>query len=69
MGKDATYRIVVRGELDPRYAYLFNGSRMELVEGNTVLDVADQAQLNGYLERFEELGVELLTVDQKGSVA
>ena len=66
MERGAPYRIVVRGELDDRFAYLFNGMQMERVEGTTVLTghVVDQAQLHGYIERFEELGVELLTVEQ-----
>ena len=41
---------------------------MERVEGTTVLTgrVIDQAQLHGFIERFEELGLELLTVEQTG---
>jgi hypothetical protein len=31
--------------------------------------VADQAQLHGYIERFEELGLELITVEQTGTSA
>ena len=64
--KRATYRIVVRGELDSRFAYLFNGMQMDQVEGTTTLtgEVIDQAQLHGYIERFEELGLELLSVEQ-----
>ena len=60
------YRIVVRGELGERFAYLFNGMRMERLEGTTVLTgtVLDQAQLHGYIERVEELGLELVTVEQ-----
>ena len=66
MEEGARYRIVVRGELDDRFSYLFNGMRMECVEGTTVLtgSVLDQAQLHGYIERFEELGLELLAVEQ-----
>lgn len=67
MEKGATYRIVVRGELDSRFAYLFNGMQMDSVDGTTVLTgLVDQAQLHGYIERFEELGLELLTVEQIG---
>jgi hypothetical protein len=66
MGQRATYRIVVRGELDARYAQLFSGMQMEPTEGTTVLtgSVIDQAQLHGFIERIEELGLELLSVDQ-----
>ena len=62
----ATYKLVIRGELDPRFAYLFNGMAMERVEGTTVLtgEVIDQAQLHGFIARTEELGLELLQVEQ-----
>jgi hypothetical protein len=64
--KGTDYTIVVRGELDPRFASLFNGMEMSCDEGKTVLTgrVIDQAQLHGYIERFEELGLELLSVEQ-----
>ena len=64
--KSAEYTIVVRGELDSRFASLFNGMLMERVGGTTVLRgmVIDQAQLHGYIERCEELGLELLSVEQ-----
>jgi hypothetical protein len=62
----ATYRIVVGGELDSRFAYLFDGMQMKRVEGTTILSgtVIDQAQLHGFIARFEELGLELLSVEQ-----
>jgi hypothetical protein len=62
----ATYTLVVRGELDSRFAYLFSGMQMKRVEGTTVLagSVIDQAQLYGFIERIEELGLELLSVEQ-----
>ena len=64
----AAYRLVVRGELDTRFAYLFDGMRMECVAGTTVLTgpVIDQAQLHGVIERIEELGLELVSVKQMG---
>jgi hypothetical protein len=64
--RDATYRLVVRGELDERYGYLFEGMQMERTEGTTVLEgrVRDQAQLYGLIERIEELGLELVSVQQ-----
>ncbi|HEV8460010.1 MAG TPA: hypothetical protein VGQ38_04815 [Gaiellaceae bacterium] len=66
MKSGAPYRIVIRGELDARFAYLFSGLQLDCHEGTTVLtggDV-DQAQLHGYIERIEELGLELVTVEQ-----
>jgi hypothetical protein len=64
--KGATYRLVVRGELDARFAYLFNGMQMEPIDGTTVVTgrVVDQAQLLGYIERFDEFGLEILSVEQ-----
>ena len=62
----AEYRLVVRGELDDRFAYLFNGLDFERVSGTTVLSgqVIDQAQLHGYIARVEELGLELVSIKQ-----
>jgi hypothetical protein len=69
--KSATYRLVVRGELDERFAYLFSGMEMERLEGKTVLrgEVVDQAQLHGFIERIQELGLELLSVEQLGEAS
>jgi hypothetical protein len=62
----ALYRLVVRGELDGRYAYLFEGMQLERTEGTTLIfgPVRDQAQLHGLIERTEELGLELISVQQ-----
>jgi hypothetical protein len=64
--KRATYRLVVRGELDDRFACLFNGMKIERTLGTTVFTgpVIDQAQLHGFIERIEELRLELLSVEQ-----
>src|SRR5262245_66159447 len=64
----ARYRLVVRGELDERYACLFEGMEMERAKGTTVVTgvVRDQAQLHGFIGRIEELGLELVEVRQVG---
>ncbi len=64
--KGLAYKLVARGELNERFAYLFSGMQMEQVQGTTVLtgEVIDQAQLHGYIARFEELGLELVSVEQ-----
>ncbi len=64
----AEYRMVVRGELDDRFAYLFTGLDFERIAGTTVLSgrVTDQAQLHGYIARVEELGLELVSIKQTG---
>jgi hypothetical protein len=66
--RGGTYRLVVRGELNDRFAYLFTGLDLERVAGTTVLtgSVVDQAQLHGYIARVEELGLELVSVKQTG---
>ena len=66
--RSTSYRLVVRGELDARFAYLFEGMRMERVTGTTVLTgpVRDRAELHGFIERIEELGLELVSVQQIG---
>jgi len=60
------YRLVIRGELDPRFGVFFDGMRMERDAGTTVVTgaVIDQAQLHGFIERIEELGLELVSVVQ-----
>jgi hypothetical protein len=60
--------LVVRGELDDRFAYLFSGLDLARVAGTTVLSgsVTDQAQLHGYIARVEELGLELVSLKQTG---
>lgn len=64
--RDASYELVVAGELDERYGYLFEGMEMERTTGRTVFKgrVRDQAHLYGLIERFEELGLELVSVTQ-----
>ena len=56
----------MKGELDQRFAYLFEGMRLERSRNQTVLigTVRDQAQLYGFFERLEELGLELVSVEQ-----
>ena len=66
LAEGATYQLVVAGELDERYAYLFEGMLMERVRGTTTLvgPIRDQAHLFGLIERIEELGLELVSVQQ-----
>jgi hypothetical protein len=59
------YRIVVRSELNGRYAVAFEGMEMETKDGNTVLTgkIIDQPQLYGILDRINGLGLDLLSVE------
>ena len=63
-GKGKIHRIVVRSELDERYASAFEGMRMETKDGQTILsgEVKDQSHLYGILNRLNGLGLELLSV-------
>ena len=65
-GQDAIYQLVIRGELDERFGVLFEGMQMERTDGTTILagQVTDQAKLMGMIERIDELGLELLSVQQ-----
>jgi hypothetical protein len=60
------YRIVLRGELSPRFRALFECMSLECAGGNTVLvgDLVDQADLAGVLNQVQALGLELLSVNQ-----
>ena len=65
-GQEAMYQLVIRGELDERFGFLFEGMQMKRAENTTVLEgtVPDQAKLMGFIERIDELGFELLSVQQ-----
>jgi hypothetical protein len=58
------YRIVVRSELTDRYAFAFEGMKMETKNGETILTgkIIDQPHLYGILDRINGLGLELLSV-------
>jgi hypothetical protein len=65
MRKGTSYRIVVRSELNGRYAVAFEGMEMEAKGGLTVLTgkIIDQPHLYGILDRINGLGLELLSVE------
>ena len=65
-GGSGEYRLIVRGELDQRFAQLFEPMRFEWADGTTVISgpVVDQAQLHGFIERIGEMGLDLLFVEQ-----
>jgi hypothetical protein len=64
MSKGTVYRIVVRSELNGRYAVAFEGMQMEAKGGYTVLTgkIVDQPHLYGILNRINGLGLRLLSV-------
>jgi hypothetical protein len=59
------YRIVLRGELGDQFQARFEGMTLERKRGTTVLTgpVLDQARLLGLIERGQELGVDLVSVE------
>jgi hypothetical protein len=63
----ARYRLVIEGELDERFAFLFGDMEMSHVGGQTVMSgpVIDQAQLHGFIERVEELGLKLIALQEE----
>jgi hypothetical protein len=63
-----TYRLVLRGELGDQFGFLFDGMRISREDGTTVLTgpVTDQAHLAGIIDRTQELGLELVSVDSLG---
>jgi hypothetical protein len=60
-----SYELVVRGEIGERLAPAFQGMRLERSRGFTVLTgrVLDQAHLHGLIERLQELGIELVSIN------
>jgi hypothetical protein len=65
-GEDQAYEIVVRGEIGDHFAVLFDELQLERRRGTTVLTgpIRDQSQLHGVIERIQELGLELVSVNQ-----
>jgi hypothetical protein len=60
------YCVTVRGSLSPRFAEAFEGVRFRSDNGLTVLEGerADQAQLYGLLERGQDLGLDVVRVEE-----
>jgi hypothetical protein len=60
-----SYRIVVKGELGPRYCAAFEPMTLEPGGGETAIvgPVEDQAKLQGILERIASLNLVLVSVN------
>ena len=63
--RGSQYELVIRGEIGDRFGLLFEGMRLERNRGMTVITgaVRDQAQLHGLIERVQELGLELVSIN------
>jgi hypothetical protein len=70
-GTGTVYRIVVRSELNNRYAVAFEGMQMETRDGETILtgEIIDQPHLYGILGRINSLGLQLLSVQALPEIA
>ena len=59
-----SYRIVIDGEIGPRYAAAFDGMQVDAGNGETELTgpIVDQSHLYGLLGRIADLGLTLVSV-------
>jgi hypothetical protein len=60
------YRLVVEGELGPRFSNAFEGMTVSTFRGHTALvgTIRDQAHLQGVLQRISALGLTLLSAQR-----
>ena len=58
---------MMEGELDGRFAALFNGLELTTENGTTILSgqVTDQAHLLSVIDRIHELGLVLVSVESQ----
>ena len=61
------YELVIRGEIGDRFRGAFEGMLLQCDRGTTTIagDVRDQAQLHGLIERVQDLGLELVSVNPR----
>jgi hypothetical protein len=64
------YEIVVRGRLSSRYEGAFEGVTLVPHDGKTTLraELFDQSQLYGVLNRLQDFGIELVSVNAVSEV-
>jgi hypothetical protein len=64
-GGSSRYEIVVKDRLSSRFGQAFPGVEMEARPGQTVLrgEFLDQSQLHGLLDRLQDFGIELVSVN------
>jgi hypothetical protein len=63
------YRLVIEGELGPRYANAFDGMTLRTRDGQTEITgpIIDQSRLLGLLERVAGLGLTLYSLTPVGA--
>jgi hypothetical protein len=59
------YRIVIEGEIGPRYATAFDGMEICAAHGETEITgpIVDQSHLHGLLVRIADLGLTLRSIN------
>lgn len=64
MSSQPRYRLIVEGELGPRYASAFEGMAVSAHDGITEITgpVIDPSHLQGLLERISDLGLTLCSL-------
>lgn len=70
MGADTTYQILLKGYLEPEWSEWFDGLQIEYLEsGETQLSgpIVDQAALYRVLLKIRDLGIPLISLNQRGS--
>lgn len=63
--KPTRYEIVVKDRLSTRFSEALPGVALETRPGQTVLrgEFTDQSQLHGLLDRLQDFGIELVSVN------
>jgi hypothetical protein len=56
-----SYRLTLEGELGDLARQVFAGGTITVEDGNTVVEVRDQAELLGLVQRVSDLGLTLLS--------
>lgn len=64
----ARYRIVIEGRLTSRLVDGLDGVELEAGESGSALlaEVASAAELDGLLQRLGDLGIDVVSLDQRG---
>jgi hypothetical protein len=64
-GESTRYQIVVKDRISARLGSAFAGVEVETRPGQTILtgEFSDQAQLHGLLDRLQDFGIELVSVN------
>jgi hypothetical protein len=64
-GDSTRYEIVIKDRISARLGSAFPGLEVETRPGQTVLtgDFSDQSQLHGVLDRLQDFGIELVSIN------